>query len=141
MKPIFCVNNRTPSIINTRYEIFMSSHCVYSISKPINLPIFQNPFTSRLSPFLVANITFFWQKCLKILWQKCFIAFIDCFAFNFSLVSLGLIWLLLVLVIFSWSCCSFLSQNELVMVSNFPLRRFVRLANLSAHCRKTEIFH
>ena len=59
MKPIFCVNNRTPSIINTRYEIFMSSHCVYSISKPINLPIFQNPFTSRVSPFLVVNITFF----------------------------------------------------------------------------------
>ena len=50
------------------------------------------------------------------------------FLFRFSLIFVCLGYL--VLVIFSWYCCNFLLQGELIMTSNFSPRRFVKLSNM-----------
>ena len=50
------------------------------------------------------------------------------FLFRFSLIFVCLRYL--VLVIFSWYCCNFLLQGELIMTSNFSPRRFVKLSNM-----------
>ena len=48
--------------------------------------------------------------------------------FRFSLIFVCLRYL--VLVIFSWYCCNFLLQGELIMISNFSPRRFVKLSDM-----------
>ena len=50
------------------------------------------------------------------------------FLFRFSLIFVCLRYL--VLVIFSWYCCNFLLQGELIMISNFSPRRFVKLSDM-----------
>ena len=50
------------------------------------------------------------------------------FLFRFSLIFVCLGYL--VLVIFSWYCCNFLLQGELIMISNFSPRRFVKLSDM-----------
>ena len=53
MKPAFYVRNLTPCIVNTKYKISMSAHCIfYKQANP-----FRNLFTNRESPFLFVNIT------------------------------------------------------------------------------------
>ena len=50
------------------------------------------------------------------------------FLFRFSLIFVCLGYL--VLVIFSWYCCNFLLQGELIMISNVSPRRFVKLSDM-----------
>ena len=124
MKSAFSVINLKRSVINTRYKMFMPTYCVYSSTNPIYLNLFPSPFTNRAIPFLLSTFLYFLEKDFF-----CFIVFTGCFAFNFGLFFSGLIWSTLVLVIFSWSCCSFILQDELVIVLKVSLRRFITLTN------------
>ena len=112
IKSIFYVNDLTPSIINTRYAIFMHAQCVYSANNPTSLALYRSSSTTMGSQFLFVNINFFLDKLFVSL---------------SLLVHMVLIWFLLDLIIFSWSWCNFLFQDELIMVSDFSPRRFVRL--------------
>ena len=86
----------------------------------------------------IQSIWFFFQAPLQtgqvysFLFLFRFFVFTGCFSLNSVLLCLGLIWFLLILVALSWSCCSFLYQGELVIISDFSLHRFVRLSNLRA---------
>ena len=62
IKSVFCANNLTPSIINTNDKVFMSAQCIYSTKNQIYLTLFSSLFTTRESPFLFANIYFFFDK-------------------------------------------------------------------------------
>ena len=93
-------------------------HTVYSTNNPIYLILFPSPFTNRASLFFFVFVSFLY--------------FTGCFNLNSVLLCLGLIWFLLILVALSWSCCSFLYQGELVIISDFSPHRFVRLSNLRA---------
>ena len=73
---VVLMNNLRPSIMNTKYQICMSAHSVYSTNKPIYLTLFTSTFTDRASTFLFVSIFFFFFE--KDLF--CFILFTDCFA-------------------------------------------------------------
>ena len=137
MSSVFHVNNLTPGIINSKYKISMLAHCIYSTNKPFNLTLFQKPLYKQGKPILLCQHYF--NFLTKIFF--CFIVFIGCFTFNFGLFSLGSIWFLSVLVIFSWSCCSFLLQNELIMILNFSPRPFVRSTYLRTVALSPEHIH
>ena len=53
---VFYVNILTPSIINTKYTVFMPAHCVYSTKNLIYLTLFPSPFLNRARLFLFVNI-------------------------------------------------------------------------------------
>ena len=119
IKLVFYVNNLTPSIINTKYTIFMhtiQSNLFNSLS---------SPSTTIGSPFFSTCINLFFRQTLFLIFFFFFVC-TGCFCLDFRFFCLGLIWILLVLVIFSWSCYNFLLQDELVKILGFALRRFVR---------------
>ena len=96
IKSIFYVNDLTPSIINTRYAIFMHAQCAYSANTPTSLALYRSSSTTMGSQFLFVNINFFLDKLFVSL---------------SLLVHMVLIWFLLDLIIFSWSWCNFLFQD------------------------------
>ena len=66
----------------------------------------------------------------------CFFVFTSCFGFNFVSFYFSLNWFTLVLVMFLWSCCNFIFQGDLIMISDFSPRLFVRLTNLVTFNKK-----
>ena len=111
----------TPSIINTKYIIFILIHCAYSTNIVLSIWL---SFHVPLQPGEV-------NYCLSTL-----ISFlIDIFCISLILVvvlvlilgffGLHLIWFLFVLVIFSSSCRNLLLQGELVSISDFSVSYFV----------------
>ena len=111
----------------------MHTHCVYSTNNPVLLTLFPSPSTSKqISQLLFVNITFFFWKSIFF----AFFMFTGYFAFNFVFFYFGFIWLLSVLVIFYWSCCNFFLQGELVLMSDFSPRWFVRFTNLETFKQK-----
>ena len=101
--------NLTPSIIKVEHTNFIHTHYAYSTKIQSIWLFFQVPLQA-------GKVT----SCLATLLSSLLLVFF-CFT---------LIWFLLVSVIFSWSCCKFFLQCKLVMLSDFPPCRFVRLTNL-----------
>lgn len=106
--------------------MWIISHQVYNLHSTNN-PVYWLSFRVPLQPgkvnsCLITLILFFDQRFF------CFVLFhwlfwlLFCCAFLFCF---GLIWFLLVLVVFSWSCCNSL------LSSDFFSRRFVRVTNLN----------
>ena len=126
IKSVFYVNNLNPSITNTKYVIFVPTHCGYFTNSPVYLTAFPSPSTTSDYQFLFANNNFlYWQTFFSCCFFLCFY-WLFFFGFNLVFSYSGIIWFLLTLVIFSWLCCNFPLKSELIMTSDFLSCRFVR---------------
>ena len=111
------------SVVTGWYNYVCYSISFSPVTKTKSKNIWQ-PFQTHLQTRQVHSYLSIFLFCEEDLF--CFNFFTGCFAFHFGYICLGLIWFLLVLVIFSWSCCGFLFQSELVMILIFSRLWFVR---------------
>ena len=118
------VDNITTSIIDTKYNIFMSPKGVYSANNLILVTLLPSPFRNKASSFLLFKISFFFLQRFSL-----FIVFTGCFTWNFDLPFSSLIWFIISFGYLDPVTVFFL-QNELIMILNFSPRRFVSLNNL-----------
>ena len=87
IKSVFSVDSLTPSIINTKYTMFMHTHCTYSTNNPSYLNIFPTDSTIRGSQFLFTNtIYFFEERFVGFYFFTCYFCLLDGF------FCFGLIW-------------------------------------------------
>ena len=127
VQSVFYVNNLRPTITNTKYTIFIPADCVtvYILQKIQSIWLSFQFCYKQPESILVCQ--YYFQFSTKFF---CFFVFTGCFDFNFGYFCLDLIWFLSELVIFFRSCHNFLMQGELIIISDFSQRQFVRLTDL-----------
>ena len=123
--------NLTPRVINIEYTIFMHTHCIYLqkiqsiwLSFQVRLQV------EKVNSSLLKLLSFFGNVFLRICfyWSLSFPFWFFLFIFNLIFASFGYLYLVLLQLFL---------PAELVMISDFPLRQFVRLTNLETFKIKT----